>query len=62
MQNGHAADDLARQHDELYERYARPLERGHEGELVAISPRRDIILGQTPYEAAQRAVERFGHG
>jgi hypothetical protein len=62
MQNGHTADDLAGQYDELYERYGRPLEREHRGEYVAISPQGDTVLGQTPYEAARRALDRFGRG
>jgi hypothetical protein len=51
-----------RRYDELYERYERPLEREHQGEYVAISPKGDTILGQTPHEAAQRAVDQFGPG
>ena len=62
MQNGHAADDLERRYDELYERYGRPLERDHLGEYAAISPDGDVVLGQTPHEAAQRAAEQFGPG
>lgn len=62
MQNGRAADDLERRYDELYEQYGRPLERGHLGEYAAVSPRGDVVLGQTPHEAAQRAVTQFGPG
>jgi hypothetical protein len=62
MQNGYAADDLERRYDEIYEQYGRPLERDHQGEYAAISPRGDVVLGQTPLEAAKRAIERFGPG
>jgi hypothetical protein len=62
MQYGQTADDLERRYNDLYEQYGRPLERDHHGEYVAISPQGDIALGQTPLEAAQRAVDRFGPG
>ena len=62
MENGHAAGDLARRYDELYERNGRPLEWDHLGEYAAISPRGDVTLGQTPHEAAQCAADQFGPG
>jgi len=49
-------------YDELYERYAKPLEAGHKGEYLAVSPDGRTILGRTPFEVAKQAADRFGPG
>jgi hypothetical protein len=50
------------QGDELYERFGKPLEAEHMGEYVAIFPDGVVVIGSTPREVAQRAVETVGRG
>jgi len=49
------------QHD-LYERYARPLEAGHWGAYVAISPRGETVIGTDIVEVAHEAITKLGKG
>ena len=62
MEHSIAPDEIERRYDALYEQYGRPLEQDHRGEYAAISVHGDVTLGQTMFEAAQRAAERFGPG
>ena len=48
--------------DQLYERFGRPLEADHAGELVAISDEGDLILGTDELDLATKSVNRFGSG
>jgi hypothetical protein len=52
--------ERAKKDTELYERYGRPLESGHTGEIVAISDDGQIILGPDELAVAASADERFG--
>jgi hypothetical protein len=54
--------DLMQTSDELYERYAKPLESEHAGKYVAISPDGQVLLGDTLLDVARQATERFGRG
>lgn len=57
--------ELRRQEDaRLYEKYGKPLEKDHTGELVAIGPNGQIMFGQgkTPGELLKEAAELFGRG
>lgn len=38
-------DELQRRADDLYERYARPLEAENAGRFIAVSPGGDVLLG-----------------
>jgi hypothetical protein len=51
-----------RKSEQLYDRYAQPLEGEHAGKYVAISPDGQVLLGDTMLEVAQQATERFGRG
>lgn len=51
-----------RKDDHLYERYGRPLEVEHRGELVAISDTGEVILGTDELTLTDEAVARFGAG
>jgi hypothetical protein len=55
-------DDLNRRADELYDRYAEPLEREHGGRYIAVSPSGQILLGDEVYELTRVATETFGPG
>lgn len=58
-----AADrDRKRQADELYERYARPVEAEHRGQYVAISSEGRTVFAGTVHDALDKAVEAFGPG
>ena len=57
-----ADDDRKRQADELYERYARPIEAQHPGEYVAISPGGGTVFAATVQDVVEKAVETFGPG
>lgn len=48
--------------DELYTRFAQPLEAEHLGEYVAISSEGRTVLGHSMLETAQRARETLGPG
>ena len=48
--------------DDLYERYAKPLEDAHRGEYVAVSRSGQTVLASTVREAIDRAVAAFGPG
>ena len=55
-------EQLKREANRLYERYAKPLEAEHTGKYIAISPAGQVILGDTMLEVAQKATETFGRG
>lgn len=57
-----AQDELNRRADELYDRYAKPLEDEHRGEYIAVSPMGQVLLGQDLYEVTREATETFGRG
>ena len=48
--------------DRLYETYAKPLERDHYGEYIAILASGRFVLGTTDIETVQRANEELGPG
>jgi hypothetical protein len=55
-------DRLLRQADELYERYAKPLEEEHTGKFIAVSPLGQVLIGEEIYEVTREATEAFGRG
>ena len=46
----------------LYEQYAKPLEKEHQGEYVAVSRTGETILGRTLGETVRKASDSFGPG
>lgn len=48
--------------DELYEKYAKPLEKKHWGEFVAISMSGKVVVAPTLLEAMRKATAAFGRG
>lgn len=58
-----AERDLRKQEgDRLYQRYAKPVEKEHEGQYIAITPDGKTILGNSVLEVAQKAKDEFGPG
>jgi len=55
----HGTDDL---YDDLYDRYARPLEAEHWGEFIIIAPDGRYVIGETMVEVLERAVATIGPG
>ena len=55
-------EELLRQSDELYDRYAVPFEKEHWGKFIAVSPRGETMIGDDMDELAWRALEAFGPG
>jgi hypothetical protein len=53
---------LNAQADSLYERYGKPLEDQHRGEYVAIFPDGRTVLGASPHEVLDRALDTVGPG
>ena len=53
---------IKQQADDLYERYAKPLEAEHTGKFVAVSPQGQTILGETMGEVTRQATTAFGRG
>ena len=48
--------------DRLYETYAKPLERSHYGEYMAIASDGRFVLGATDVDTTVRANKEFGPG
>lgn len=46
----------------LYEHYAKPLEKGHTGEYVAITVDGRMVLGASALEVVRKAKASFGPG
>lgn len=46
----------------LYKRYGRPVEKEHSGPYVAITADGRTMLGDTPLDVMQKALEAFGRG
>jgi hypothetical protein len=46
----------------LYERYGKPLEREHLGEYVAIFSDGRTVLGSSPHEVLDKAIDTIGPG
>ncbi len=46
----------------LYERYGKPLEKKHWGELVAIGPEGTVLFGEDSDKLFSDAIEKFGSG
>jgi hypothetical protein len=53
---------LTKQAIKLYERYGKPLEHEHWGEYVAIFPDGQTVLGTSPHEVLDKAVDTIGPG
>jgi hypothetical protein len=53
-------DSPPREADELYELYAKPLERDHLGEYVAVSYDGRVLLDRELYSLVVKASEVFG--
>jgi len=52
----------AQRDDELYERYAKKLEKRHKGEYVAISENGEVLISKNDVELLQQALGKFGRG
>jgi hypothetical protein len=48
--------------DDLYERFAKPLEREHLGEYVVVSRDGRIMLGEDINDLARKALKSMGRG
>lgn len=48
--------------DRLYEQYAKPFEREHQGKYIAVSPNGRTMLGKKLYELVVDAEREFGPG
>ena len=48
--------------DVLYERYVKPLERGHSGHYVGVSRDGKTVIGSTLIEVVRQAAAAFGKG
>lgn len=48
--------------DQLYERFAKSLEKDHGGEFVAISRDGRVIISISDIEVLQKALQEFGSG
>ena len=48
--------------DVLYEKYARPLEKEHTGEYVAVSKDGRLIVSADDIEVLKRGAKEFGKG
>ena len=46
--------------DDLYDQYAKPLEREHTGEFVAISQDGRVLVGKDLHELVRQASKAFG--
>jgi hypothetical protein len=53
---------LNEQADKLYEQYGQPLEREHWGEYIAIFPDGQTVLGTSPHEVLDKALDTIGRG
>ena len=51
---------LNQQAERLYERYGKPLEREHRGDYVAIFPDGRTVLGKSPHEFLDKAIDTLG--
>ncbi len=60
--NPQQSAELERRYNELYDRFGKPLEAGHYGEYLAVSPDGRTVLGRTLLEVAQKAHTAFGPG
>ncbi len=60
MSTEHDPDDEL--YDELYERYARPLEAEHWGEYIIIAPDGRYVLGDSLLAVTVKAVPLLGRG
>jgi hypothetical protein len=58
----HISKETEQLYDQLYEQYGKPLEPEHNGEFLAVSPKGEIILGDSLRMVAQRATASFGPG
>lgn len=56
------AEELFRQSEELYERFAKPLEPDHWGEYLAVSADGEVILGDDLEDLSLLAAMRLGEG
>lgn len=48
--------------DKLYEQYAKPLEKDHWGEYIAISPDGKMMLGRDTTQLLKNSAQAFGPG
>lgn len=54
--------ERAKEKQNLYERYGKPLEDSHKGEYLAIGPEGQTILGKRSGEVLRKALDTFGRG
>jgi hypothetical protein len=57
-----AEQERARQADQLYEQYGKPLEAEHWGEFIAITTAGRTVIGPTLREVTERAEAELGLG
>ena len=55
-------DRRRKEDNRLYERYGKPLEKEHWGELVAIGPDGTVLFDEDSDELFTDAIDRFGSG
>ena len=55
-------DRRRKEDDRLYERYGKPFEKEHRGELVAIGPDGTVLFDEDSDKLFQEAIDRFGSG
>jgi predicted small metal-binding protein len=48
--------------DELYERFAKKIEKEHKGEYIAINKNGEFMISQDDIELLQQAIQKFGRG
>lgn len=53
---------LLAQAQQMYDQFAKPLEREHLGQFVAIAPDGGSIVGASAHEVGRRAKAAFGPG
>lgn len=55
-------DELDKISDDLYERYAKPLEGEHWGKYIAISASVESVMGADIVDVRYRSLDRLGKG
>ena len=55
-------DDRLKEADRLSDEHVKPLEAEHQGDYVAVSPKRETVFGESLLEVAEKAVATFGPG
>ena len=54
--------ELARQYDQLYAQYVKPLEKEHLGEYATVAPDGQLVIAPTAVEALEKAEHALPPG